>query len=660
MLFLVMKYFTLPKCCALLLSILLLHKTNAAPGDTTWVQAQNDVQLDYYNDFDANVTFPNGSVTYSKIIMLFTLGKYQCPTGTQYCGDWDYTIQNYLMTATDTIELSRLITPYANASYPRTPWSWKEHYYFDVTDFYPLLKNNVAIRLSYHNYSGGFTGNIRFAFIEGTPPRNVTGIKKLWEGSFNYGDPAAPIDNYITPATLTAPAGTQYGELKFTVTGHGSDNTGCSEFCSKYYQVKQNNVSIAQKQIWKADCGYNDLYPQSGTWIYDRANWCPGQQVLPATYKLNSITAGTNYIADVDFQSYTRSGTGTPSYTVSGRIVYYGAFNNNLDAEIKNIIAPSNYEGYFRSNPICGKPVVRIRNTGATTISTVSFQYGITGQTMQTHTVTGLSLASLEEATITLPELSLLTTIPGGMNEFAVTIQQVNGATDNYTINNTLKTVFTTAPDWPAEFTVVIKSNNFGTQTSWRIEDLAGNIIIQRNPASPQTTYRDTITSLSNGCYRLVVTDAGCDGLYWWANASSTGTGWIYVIKSDGTYVPFTNGLPLYPSTLSQDFGCGFTQYFRIAGGIITAAPDISNDFTVVLSPNPFTEALYLKLSAVRPQHGIINLYNMKGQALYTKNVNILTGANSITIDGLAKLMPGVYMVVIDLGGQKIVKKVVK
>src|SRR6185503_10753464 len=112
----------------LLLSIvsLLSAKSLANPGDTTWVQAQNDVQLDWYNDFDTPVNFPAGTVSYRKIIMVFTLGKYQCPAGTQYCGDWDYTVQNFLMTPTDTFELSRLITPYANASYPRTPWGWKQ------------------------------------------------------------------------------------------------------------------------------------------------------------------------------------------------------------------------------------------------------------------------------------------------------------------------------------------------------------------------------------------------------------------------------------------------------------------------------------------------------------------------------------------------------
>ena len=107
-----------------------------------------------------------------KIIMIFTLGKYSCPAGTQYCADWDYTVQNFLMTKTgDTVELGRLITPYANTSYARFPMTWKQRYTYDVTDLYSLLKGSAAIRIHYSGYSGGFTANITFAFIEGKPKK---------------------------------------------------------------------------------------------------------------------------------------------------------------------------------------------------------------------------------------------------------------------------------------------------------------------------------------------------------------------------------------------------------------------------------------------------------------------------------------------------------
>lgn len=561
-----MRYFVQAHILYLILVSLFSAKGFANPGDTTWVQAQNDVQLDYYNDFDAKVSFPSGSVSYRKIIMVFTLGKYQCAAGTQYCGDWDYTVQNFLMTPTDTFELSRLITPYANASYPRTGWNWKQRYYFDVTDFYPVLKNAATIRLSYHNYSGGFTGNIKFAFIEGTPPRNVTGIKRLWHGAFPFGNSSNPIENYLPATNATVPAGTQQAEMNFTVTGHGSDNTGCSEFCSKYYQVYANSSLKETKTVWKDNCGSNNLYPQSGTWIYNRAGWCPGEQVNANVHKLGTVTAGNNMNVDVNFQSYT--GNGSASYIIESALYFYGAYNQTLDAAIENIIAPNDYEGNFRANPICGNPVVVLKNTGATTINSVTLQYGVVGQILQTYTVSGMALVSSRDTTIMLPNLPALSTLTAGVaNKFVTTIQQINGNADGYALNNSMQSSFVAAPEWPGQFAVIIKSNNNAAQTKWRIEDLNSTVLKQRSPTAALSVYTDSLT-LPDGCYRLVVTDANCDGLYWWANTAA-GRGYLYAAKRDGAVIPFTNGLPAYPASLSPDFGCGFTQYFRVNNTLV-------------------------------------------------------------------------------------------
>ncbi len=564
----------------LLASLFCLNATTsfASPGDTTWVQAQNDIQLDYYNNFDAVAAFPSGSTTYRKIIMVFTLGKYECPSGTQYCGDWDYTIQNFLIPATGSqIELGRLISPYANSGAPRTPLTWKQHYYFDVTDFAGYLKNSATVRINYQGYSGGFTANIKFAFIEGTPSRNVVSVTKLWDGSFNYGDPSSSIETNLTAQSLTAPAGTASADMKFTITGHGSDGGGCSEFCSKYYSVLQNGSQIDQKTIWKDNCGLNDLYPQSGTWIYNRGNWCPGQLITPFTHKFNSITSGTAFTADVDLQAYTRSGSGTPSYTVSGYMVYYGSYNHTIDASLEQIIAPTAYEGNFRANPSCGTPQVKVKNLGSSTINSISFQYGLTGQTPITYTATSLLLASNEETVVTLPILPSLMAI-AGTNEITVTITAVNGTTDQEALNNTLKEAFIVAPDWPSSFYMRMRTNNYYTETTWKILDMNNNTVKSgTTPAAALTFYTDLVGPLANGCYKLVVTDNGCDGLYWWANSSSTNLGAIFAQNSaQSAIIPFTNGLPAVVQTstgfsvpnYSQDFGCGFTQYFRV-GAIV-------------------------------------------------------------------------------------------
>ena len=221
------------------LGICMFLGSKANPGDTTWVQA-TIANLTYNGNYDTMAVFPSSSLpnTYRRIYMIFTLGKYQCPGTAQYCGDWDYTVDNYLMTKTgDTVDLGRFITPYANAGAPRTPWTWKQRYIYDVTDFYPLLKDSATIRVAYSGYSGGFTANVKFAFIEGVPDRYVSGIKRLWHGYWGYGGATNTIDTHFPKYTGTAPFNTESALLKFIVTGHGSDANQCCEFMPHYYKA---------------------------------------------------------------------------------------------------------------------------------------------------------------------------------------------------------------------------------------------------------------------------------------------------------------------------------------------------------------------------------------------------------------------------------------
>ena len=534
------------------------------PGDTTWVQAQKGLQLDYYNNFDTAVLFPNGNNSYRKIIMVFTLGKYQCAAGSQYCGDWDYTIQNFLMTQTDTFELGRLITPYANASYPRTPWGWQQRYYFDVTDFYPQLKDSAKIRLFFSGYSGGFTGDIKFAFIEGTPPRNVLGIKKLWNGQFAYGSTTDAINNHLKGVTYVVPSNTKYTEMKFTATGHGSDGLNCAEFCSKYYRVYSKNSLLSQTTLWRSNCGSNELYPQSGTWVYNRANWCPGNLINPNTHKIPNVIADSNVTVSVQMQAY--SNTGAASYIISSALLFYDNYNHFLDASLESIVSPSNYEGTYRENPICGNPVIDVKNTGGTTINSIQIQYGVKGQSMQLYTLTGMTLTPLKDTLITLPDLTPITNmVASNVSTFVAIIQKVNGVDDPYTFNDTMTSTFATAPDWPSKFKITLKTNNNPSLPNWQIQDLQGNIIVQRTAAAINTTYVDSVTNLAAGCYKLTVNttgNTGCVGLNWWA--SSYTAGYIYTSTTSGKILHMTNGLPDYPAGESQDFGCGFNQYFRV------------------------------------------------------------------------------------------------
>jgi Peptide-N-glycosidase F, C terminal/Secretion system C-terminal sorting domain len=599
------------KIFLLLFSCLLLSGMGyALPGDTTWVQATN-TEFTHYGNFDTTIAFPNPGGTYRRVYMIFTLGKYMCPAGSSYCGDWDYTVTNYLMTpGGDTLEISRLITPYANAGAPRTPWSWQQHYVYDVSDYQNLLHDSATIRVNYSGYSWGFTGNIKFMFIEGTPDRNVLGVKKMWSGYWAYGDTTHHDSNninvHLAPKFDTAPAMTQYGELKFTVTGHGSDANYCNEFCSHNYYVYLNGGIVDNYTVWRSDCGMNELYPQSGTWLYERANWCPGALVYSKHHKLPGVVAGSYSAVNVGFDPYISNGGA--GYGIEGQLFYYGGYNKVLDASMDQIIAPNRDENHFRENPICGSPIVHIKNTGATTIDSVTIQYGVAGYPTAQYTWFG-TLNSLEETDVTLPAMPVLDSISGhtpvDTTYFTATILRVNGMMDNDRLNDTMRSQFIAGPVFPNPFKIVFTTNNEPiatgsniSETSWFIFNLDNTIMYSRALVNISTVYTDTI-SLPPGCYRLVVRKMN--------NFSIPMNGYV------------TSG------TFNNDFGCGYSQYFTI-NAYPTSVTDVNGTaIGLEVFPNPASGQVTMQLNGVDRVEGTLQIADAMGRIVGEQKVNQTT-----------------------------------
>jgi len=643
----------------LLFIIVIALSTNfyAAPGDTTWIQA-NNVKLNYYNNFDTAVSFPNGSVSYRKILMEFTLGEYACPSGTQYCHQWDYTVTNYVMTKTDTLELSRFITPYANTGVPRFTSAWKQRYIYNVTDFYNLLKDSAKIRIFYSGYSGGFTANVKFAFIEGTPERNVLGVDPLWRGAFNYGNSSDPIANHVPTKTFTAPVNTVSSEMKYTVTGHGSDNTTqCCEFSSHNYSVLLNSSVIAQKAIWRDDCGLNQLYPQGGTWIYNRGNWCPGDAVNTNTHKLPAISAGTTYSLGVSFDPYTTTGN-YGDYALEGHVFYYGNFNHSVDASIEDIISPANFEDHYRQNPSGNMPVVHIRNTGSSTINSVTFSYNVKDSAATQFTWNG-TLLSQQDTNITLNSLNTLTNMSlagsSGPKNFNAKIIAVNGAVDEDTTNNKFQTTFTVAPTWPTNIVITMKTNSEGingigagdqSETTWQITDMNGNVMASRLVDTTNKTYIDTVSLPIYGFYNLTINDLGCDGLHWWVWDQNPNYG-----VTAGSFQVKRLALPLsiipmkgynYTGTYNNDFGCSFSQNFT-TGGLTTGIKDIASKEdapNIIAFPNPAQDNIHITINGVESAKGQLEVIDGQGRLVLQQKAS---GTEStINLNGLSN---GIYTI---------------
>jgi hypothetical protein len=619
-------------------------------GDTTWVQA-NHVNLNYYNNFDTSIVFPDGTVSYRKIYMIMTLGEYTCPSGTQYCHQWDYDLENYIMTpGGDTLELSRFVTPYATSGTPGFSAAWKQHYIFDVTDYYTVLKDSGTVRIHYSGYSGGFTLDVKFAFIQGTPERNVLGITRLWSGGYTFGNPSNLIDSNIQPLLETAAPGMESAEMKVAITGHGADNTSeCCEFdatsVGHAYAVVANGNTIAQTNM-NVNCGASELYPQGGTWAYARAgNWCPGGSVTVAQYKLPGVTAGNPYTADLNFDDNYDGGGNYGDYKIEASMFYYGGYNHTLDASLEDIVAPTNFEWYHRENPRVSVPVVKVRNTGSTPITSIAFRYGVKDSAMSQYTWTG-TIAPLTDTLISLPALPALTNLSlisaTGLYHFVAEIQQVNGTADNDQSNDTLTSSFAIAPTWPSTFVINMLTSslgadgNFGSNpsdASWKITDQDNIVVASRTNNNVQTTYHDTVNLNPSGFYTLTVSTTQCVGLHWWPLDGQSGySAGSLVVRDFYNNVNLPVSGSVYAGTYHDDFGCGFVQYFTTSEICLTAPPTITQSGDTLLSSPASSYQWYRNDSAIAgaTKSYYINYHHLNGNySVVITDENSCTGNSS-------------------------------
>ena len=624
----------------LLASLALPEHSFAAPGDTTRVTIFNRRRLDHYGAFDTTTVMPAAGRSYRKILMHYILGRYACPPGTVDCGSWDYTTRLIVRPAgRDTVEMARIMTPYANDWLGRN----KTHdYVVDVTDYAPLLTGTPGMRFDYQGYSWGFTVTVRLDFIEGTPPQDPVDVRNAYAGTFAYGSTTDPIESHLPARSLVSPsAGTI--TLKNLISGHGSDAVNCAEFCNRYYRLYLNGQVRLQKALWRDDCGKNEVYPQTGTWVYNRGNWCPGAVVRPIWHELTPIVgSGQPYTLDIDMQAYV--GNGAANYIWSSQIVTRGAINYATDASLDEIITPNSNENYYRENPNCGGPQVRIRNLGRNRLTAVNITYGVAGRgATQTYAWTG-NLSFGRDTLVVLPALLSLLSNNGG--RFRAWTTGPNGSRDQNAYNDTLSTKFAPTISLPTNFTVSMLTNNTnasgigGTnETSWQITDVAGNVVAQRQNPTNSTLYNDP-QQLPAGCYSLRLTDLGCNGFSWWA-AASQGSGTFRLLDSSGNVL----------QTLSGDFGCEYQLNFRINSGLATTPAAIVG---LDIFPNPSHDGNFtLDLNLPVRQDIRLNVTDALGRSVWSQQLAQVKATKEPL--ALRNLAPGVYALEVTLAdGSKV------
>lgn len=536
----------------------------------------------------------------------------------------------------DRYELARYITPYGiGLTLGDDGWTW----IFDVSDYAHLLRDSVELQAG--NWQELL--DMRFAFIEGTPPRDVKRMDAFWKGQYSL----ANFDGNVTDHVFTPEEGEEMFRLKTRASGHGfGSGNNCGEFCFNTHSVKVNGETQWSWEIMR-ECADNALYPQGGTWIYDRAGWCPGAVVDTKDFELTPWVEGQESFA-VDYDiTYDPDG----NYRFEGQVVAYGSPNMSYDVEVSQILAPSADKLESRWNPICESPKVRIRNNGSETLTNCLFTYSVTGGSEATYEWSG-ELAFLESEEVDLPyqDAALWEGDDEEWVTFSVTVNQPNGMVDEEPSNNASSSRFHRVPTWSYpdlddnRLIVWTKTNSAPWETSVELLDGDGNVVWERGYSGANLTFRDTL-SLNQGCYRFTINDVGDDGQGFWAN--SDGSGYTRLKKvAGGNFINF-----------EPDFGKFISQAFFFQTNLVSVEeelPAVEQAFSVF--PNPSNGEFQVKLTGFAAGSRLDwTCYDAMGREVKTGQ---WTAPNQglITWD-LQGLRPGAYAVLaIGEFGQKLSK----
>lgn len=654
-------------------------------ADTLTVTSHNRVQMVWHENYDRIAYFPTEGKTYRKIFMYYTLG---CANGG--CSDWDYDVNTYIMHNTglkdssisrlDTIstsplvvdtvwnvfdavvpfELGRFITPYGTYMDFRSPSygtagfdsSWQHTFMYDVTDYALLLKDSVRIRSQYNGWSSGFSATIRFVFIEGTPQRNVLDVQMLYTKGGGYQN-TQQFESQICPAkTLQLPAHTKQAQAKVIITGHGANTgTGCGEFCDLNYYLKVNGTQRFQSRMWREDCGDVAVSPQGGTWIFSRGNWCPGDKVHERRHELTPYLTGSELELDLDIEPYSLSGSGGSSHSLSTTVFFYGPDNFNFDAELNTILAPSSATEHLKWNPSCGNPIVVIKNNAKTPLTYTKIEYGPKGGLMSVYEWKG-NLEFEELDTVYLPA-PRWTGIDTAQTRFTARLITPNHRYSDEQPDNDAYEVACELVPRLEPFKLLFRTNGVPQENNLSIINEKGELVYEKKSSEMQAnTLYSVDLNLPAGCYQLLLTDEGGDGLDFWYYALTNPPytagrgGFLRILKqTGGTY---------------ENFGGDFGQEIRysfIVGEMSIPEAQVLEENEVKIFPNPSNGTLFISLPEVDDEV-IVSLIDGLGQEVL-KQEHIPTGRAYWYQMDISFVPRGVYTVQTKIGDSITTEKII-
>lgn len=298
-----------------------------------------------------------------------------------------------------------------------------------------------------------------------------------------------------------------------------------------------------------------------------------------------------------------------------------------VDARLQSITTP--VAEYCNTETIT--PMVVIRNSGVTTLTSLELNYGFAGN-LQTFNWTG-SLATNQTETINLPVLNAAF---GNNQIFTATIVNPNGVADEFPGNNAAQIAVNLREG--TSYNLVIVSDDYPEETSFILRNTTTNTLVRELQVGslPAGTSNYNFC-LPNGCYRFIIRDSYGDGI---ASSPQSGIG-SFTLFDDLDQIVGQGG----------DFNNSDTILFCV--GTIGIEELWKQADAVKLYPNPATSQLFVKVSdQILAEQPVFSVVNFAGQIIETGK---LTAQNQQI--QVSELPAGIYLLQLNTGNQQLTRK---
>ncbi len=274
------------------------HTSDPMTGKTPSATVSSDkMELHFFGwgedkDFTFKLSFPKDK-EFGRVFLVYTMTSVL-----EGPASYDNTTMLFVRNKADGswYELARAFTPFGNAF----DSGWKKTFWIDVSEYASMLTGDTEFRLYYGGFDATTTRShavkLDFRLYEEKAAKKPVWTAKVYDSSrdgnsgyrgWSYGVKGHDIedDSRMGRREFTLPSEVKSVLMKVAVSGHGHDQgrftertayvtKNAAEFDENTYTVVINGVP--QKVTGRIYYSNRNNYPQAGTYLYDRANWAPG------------------------------------------------------------------------------------------------------------------------------------------------------------------------------------------------------------------------------------------------------------------------------------------------------------------------------------------------------------------------------------------------